>query len=266
MNILVCIKQVPDTAEIKIDPVSHTMIRAGVPSIVNPYDRFALELAARIKDEVPGTTITVLSMGPDQTREALKTCLAVGADSAYLISDRAFAGSDTLATSYALSAAIKSISQKSQPFDLVFCGKQSIDGETAQVGPELAEHLDLPQVTCALDVVLHKDAVRVKRETDKGFEILEVQTPAVITVAKTVIEPRFPTIKSKLAAMRAAIHVMTSGDLPIDRTQIGLAGSPTLVKETFTPQLNKQGVIVREDTNEKSARKLAALLCDAGLI
>ena len=142
MNILVCVKQVPDTTEIKIDPVTNTLIRAGVPSIVNPFDAYALEIAARIKDTVPGTKITLLSMGPQQATAALKECLAVGGDRAYLVSDRAFGGADTLATSYTLKCAIDKIQEKDGKFDLIFCGKQAIDGDTAQVGPEIAEHMD----------------------------------------------------------------------------------------------------------------------------
>ena len=153
MRILVCVKQVPDTAEIKIDPVTNTLIRAGVPSIVNPFDACALEVAARIKDADPSTEITLLSMGPDQAKDALRECLAVGGDKAYLCSDRKFGGSDTLATSYILSRAIAAVEAKTgEKFDLIFCGKQAIDGDTAQVGPEIAEHMDLPHVTLATAV------------------------------------------------------------------------------------------------------------------
>lgn len=151
MNILVCIKQVPDTTEIKIDPVTNTLIRAGVPSIVNPFDAYALEIAARIKDVTPGTKITLLSMGPEQAKAALKECLAVGGDKAYLVSDRAFGGADTLATSYTLKTAIEKLEETEGKFDIIFCGKQAIDGDTAQVGPEIAEHLDYPQVTYAVE-------------------------------------------------------------------------------------------------------------------
>ncbi len=142
MNMLVCVKQVPDTTEIKIDPVNNTLIREGVPSIVNPFDGYALEAAARIKDKDPDAKIVVLSMGPEQAKAALKECLAIAADKAYLVSGRAFGGSDTLATSYIISEAIKKVEEKEGKFDVIFCGKQAIDGDTAQVGPEIAEHLD----------------------------------------------------------------------------------------------------------------------------
>lgn len=152
MNILVCVKQVPDTTEIKIDPVKKTLIREGVPSIVNPHDTYALENAARIKDKDPDSRIYVLSMGPEQAKSALRDCLSIAADKAFLVTDRAFGGSDTLATSYILSEAIRYVEkQEGIQFDAIFCGKQAIDGDTAQVGPEIAEHLGLPQVTYALE-------------------------------------------------------------------------------------------------------------------
>jgi len=266
MKILVCVKQVPDTTEIKIDPVTNTLIRAGVPSIVNPFDGYALEVAARIKDANPGTTIAVVSMGPEQAKEALKSCLAVGADKAYLVSDRAFGGSDTLATSYILTTAIKALEKKEGPFDIILCGKQAIDGDTAQVGPEIAEHLAYPQVTYAAEANVENGVIRVKRETEDGYEILEVQMPAVVTVTKTSFEPRYPTIKSKMAAGKAVIETLTSADLEIDLSRAGLKGSPTKVKKTFTPQVKKNGIRIQEDNNADAARKLVALLSDANLI
>ena len=250
MNILVCIKQVPDTTEIKIDPVTNTLIRAGVPSIVNPFDAYALEIAARIKDVTPGTKITLLSMGPDQAKAALKECLAVGGDKAYLVSDRAFGGADTLATSYTLKTAIEKLEETEGRFDIIFCGKQAIDGDTAQVGPEIAEHLDYPQVTYAGD----------------GFEVLAASMPCVVTVTKPYFDPRFPTIKSKLAAGRAQIPTLTADDLPVDRESIGLKGSPTKVKKSFTPPQKQGGIKISEDSSEASARKLFAMLSDANII
>ena len=175
MNILVCVKQVPDTTEIKIDPVTNTLIRNGVPSIVNPFDGYALEAAARIKDKHPDTRIIVLSMGPEQAKNALKECLGIAADKAYLISGRAFGGSDTLATSYILSRAIAAVEAKTgEKFDLIFCGKQAIDGDTAQVGPEIAEHMDLPHVTLATAVEMADGKLHVTRDTDEGHDLVEV--------------------------------------------------------------------------------------------
>ena len=263
MNILVCIKQVPNTMEIKIDPIRNTLIRTGVPSIVNPFDAYALEIAARIKDAKSDTTITVLSMGPEQAKQALKECIAVGADKAFLVSDRAFGGADTLATSYTLAAAIRKLEQTEGPFDVIFCGKQAIDGDTAQVGPEIAEHLGMPQITYAVEATVAEDEMIVKRETSEGFEVAAVKMPCLITVTKPQFEPRFPTIKSKLKANRVEIPVIASS---LDVNLIGLKGSPTKVKKTFTPPRKKGGVIIAEATSFESTEKLYKLLNDANII
>ena len=172
MNILLCVKQVPDTADIRIDPEKNVLIRKGVPSILNPFDSYALEAAARIKDRDPATKIVALSMGPPQAEAVLRECLAIAADRAYLISGRAFGGSDTLATSYILSEAIKLVSEQEGPCDAVFCGKQAIDGDTAQVGPEIAEHLGIPQVTYGLEAEASGDVLNVRRETEAGLRYL----------------------------------------------------------------------------------------------
>lgn len=266
MNMLVCVKQVPDTTEIKIDPVTNTLIRAGVPSIVNPFDAYALEAAARIKDVTPGSKIVLLSMGPEQAKAALKECLAVGGDKAYLVSDRAFGGSDTLATSYILSKAIAKVEELEGKFDVIFCGKQAIDGDTAQVGPEIAEHLDLPQVTYTVESSVDGDIVKVKRETEDGFEIIGAKMPCVITVTKPRFDPRYPSIKSKMAANKAQIPTLTAADFTIDLEQCGLKGSPTKVMKTFTPPQKSGGVKIKEETNEASAEKLFQLLSDAKVI
>lgn len=262
MNILVCIKQVPDTTEIKIDPVNKTLIRDGVPSIVNPFDAYALELAARIKDKDPSTKITLVSMGPPQAQNALKECLAVGGDDAFLVSGREFGGSDTLATSYILSTAVKKLEETQGKFDIIFCGKQAIDGDTAQVGPEMAEHLDLPQVTYAVEAEVDGDTVKVKKEVEDGFEIIGTKMPCLITVTKPNFDPRYPTIKSKMAANRKEIATIAFADLEaiIDSTRIGLKGSPTKVKKTFTPEVKTGGVKIQEETNADSAKKLFAVL------
>ena len=254
MNILVCIKQVPDTTEIKIDPVTNTLIRAGVPSIVNPFDAYALEIAARIKDVTPETKIILLSMGPKQAEAALKECLAVGGDKAYLVSDRAFGGADTLATSYTLKTAIDKIETLEGKFDIIFCGKQAIDGDTAQVGPEIAEHMDCPQITYAIEAKVEND------------EVLAAKMPCVITVTKPSFSPRYPTIKSKMAANRATINTLTAADIPVDAERIGLKGSPTKVKKSFTPPQKQGGVVVKEDSPEASAQKLFELLNSAHIV
>lgn len=266
MNILVCIKQVPDTTEIKIDPVTHTLIRAGVPSIVNPFDGYALEMATRLKESVGGKVV-VMSMGPEQAKVALKECLSTGADDAYLISDRAFGGSDTLATSFVLSKAIRAVEkQEGTLFDLIFCGKQAIDGDTGQVGPEMAEHMDYPQITYASDVSCENGVIRVKREYDEGYDYLTTQLPAIITVVKTPFEPRYPSIKSKLAANRKQIKTLNASDIDIDTDKCGLKGSPTKVKKTFVPVNEKNGIKIAGLEPKESANKLVSLLLHAKLL
>ena len=267
MNILVCVKQVPDTTEIKIDPVKNTLIRDGVPSILNPFDGYALEAAARIKDKDPDTKIVVVSMGPEQAKAALKECLAIAADKAYLVSDRAFGGSDTLATSYILSNAIKKIEESEGSFDAIFCGKQAIDGDTAQVGPEIAEHLGYPQVTYGLEAEAADGMLKVKKEVEGGAEIIGIRTPCVATFTKPSWDPRYPTIKRKMAANKAVIPTLTAADLTeIDLTQAGLKGSPTKVKKTFVPQKKTGGMKIKEESNEESAKKLFETLSSAGII
>ena len=262
MDILVCVKQVPDTTEIKINYETNTLIREGVPSIVNPFDAYALEVAVRLKEK-HGGTVTVLSMGPEQAKAALKECLSVGADTAYLLSDRAFGGSDTLATSYILASAIQSLGK----FDLIMCGKQAIDGDTAQVGPEIAEHLDMPQVTYTLDAdVTEECKVIVKKETETGYEMVETQTPALLTVVKTEFEPRMASVKAKIAANRKPIHVITSQDITIDLTRAGLKGSPTKVKKTYTPPMKGDSVVIKEETAKESVDKLIAILDEKSII
>ena len=266
MNILVCVKQVPDTTEIKINPETNTLIREGVPSIVNTFDGFALEMAARIKDKQQDAKIVVVSMGPEQAKNALKECLSVGADKAYLVSDRAFGGSDTLATGYILSKAIKTIEAEEGPFDLILCGKQAIDGDTAQTGPQLAEHLDYPQLTCVIEVTSETDKIRAVRETEYGQEVWESATPVLLTITKPAFEPRYPTIKSKMAANRAVIPVLTLNDVQADAERSGLKGSPTKVKKTYVPPRKSGGIVIQEETAKESAGKLAALLSTARLV
>lgn len=268
MNILVCVKQVPDTTEIKIDPVTNTLVREGVPSIVNPFDGYALEAAARLKDQNPDTRIVVLSMGPQQAEAALRECLAIAADKAYLASDRAFGGSDTLATSYILSNAIKKVEElEGAKFDAIFCGKQAIDGDTAQVGPEIAEHLGYPQVTYGLEATKTDDGLEICKEAEEGQQIIGIKFPCVITYTKPAYDPRFPTIKRKMAARKAEITPLTAADLTgIDLTCAGLKGSPTKVKKTFVPPRKQSGVVIKEETCEASAQKLCKLLNDAQVI
>lgn len=268
MNILVCVKQVPDTTEIKIDPVKKTLIREGVPSIVNPYDTYALEHAARLKDQDAGLKIYVLSMGPRQALEALKECLAIAADKAYLVTDRAFGGSDTLATSYILSEAIRQIERtEGIRFDAVFCGKQAIDGDTAQVGPEIAEHLGYPQVTCGLEAELYEGGMKVTRQGSDHKEIIGVSLPAVITFTRPDFEVRYPTIRRRLAANKADIGQITAAELSgIDLSCCGLKGSPTRVKSTFVPVHDSNIQWIQEETAELAGARLAHVLLDGHII
>lgn len=268
MNILVCVKQVPDTTEIKIDPVKNTLIREGVPSIVNPFDGYALEAAARIKDANPDTRIVVLSMGPEQAKVALKECLSIAADQAYLVTDRAFGGSDTLATSYILSEAIKKVEEiEGIKFDMIFCGKQAIDGDTAQVGPEIAEHLGYSQITYGLEARIEGDKIIVNKEVEEGVQVVSSILPCVVTYTKPAWDPRHPTIKRKMAANKAEIPNITAADLPtIELERAGLKGSPTKVKKTFVPAQKTGGVKIQEESAADSAKKLFSLMSDAGLV
>lgn len=267
MNMLVCVKQVPDTTEIRIDPETNTLIRDGVPSILNPFDGYALEAAARIKDKDPEAKIVVLTMGPEQAKAVLKEALAIAADKAYLVTDRAFGGSDTLATSYIISQAVKHIEEAEGKFDMIFCGKQAIDGDTAQVGPELAEHLGWPQVTYGLEAEVDGGMVKVRRESEEGVQIVGVSIPCLVTFTKPSWEPRFPTIKRKMAANRAEIPNITTAELgSIDAGRIGLKGSPTKVKKTFVPQKKSGGMKIAEETNEESAKKLFEVMSSAGIL
>lgn len=261
MDIVVFVKQVPDTTEVKIDPQTNTLIRQGVPSIVNPFDKNAVEAALQLKEK-HGGKITVVSMGPPQAKDALKECLAMGADEAILVSDRAFGGADTLATSYTLAAATKKLGK----FDLIICGKQAIDGDTAQVGPEIAEHLDVPQVTYVAKIDVNGQTARVEREHEEGYEVIEVNLPVLLTVVKSINEPRYPTVKGTMKANRANIPVWTVADLEVDAAKIGLTGSPTQVRKIFTPKQRVQGEVIQAETPREAAAVLIQKLSDAKII
>ncbi len=267
MNLLVCIKQVPDTTQIKIDPVKHTLIREGVPAIVNTFDTYALETALRIKDAVGGK-VTVITMGIPKAQDALRECLAAGADEAYLITDRAFGGSDTLATSKILSTAINYLEEQAgKPFDVIFCGKQAIDGDTGQVGPEIAQHLDRPLVSYAVEVeVSEDDTLKCKRESDDGYDYFAVGTGCIITINKTAYDLRFPNFKTIRFARSAEIKVLTSAEVVVDPAERGLKGSPTKVVKTYTPRHEKNGMKIEGEDAVTAANKLTQLLSDAGLM
>lgn len=249
MNIIVCIKQVPNTNEVKIDPKTGTLIREGVPSIINPDDKNAIEEALVLKKE-KGATVTVLSMGPPQADFALREALAMGADEAVLLSDRAFAGADTWATSYALSMAVKAIGS----YDLIFCGRQAIDGDTAQVGPELAETLDLPQVTYVRKVIaIDKNKAVVERAMEDGYEVIEVKLPAILTAVKELNRPRYPSAPGIVDAFDVKeIKRWTAADIQADPERLGLKGSPTQVKRTFAPPVKGAGKMLEGTVKEKA--------------
>jgi len=255
MNIIVCIKQVPDTTNVRIDPETNTLVRSGVQSIVNPFDMYAIEEAVRLKEKFGGA-VTVITMGPPQAEDALREAISLGADEAVLISDRAFAGSDTWATSYTLSRAILKIGK----FDVVICGKQAIDGDTAQVGPGIAAFLDIPQITFVKKIEDVKDSsMRAERMTEEGYDIIEAPLPCLITVVKEINEPRLPSLKGKMRAKKIEIKKLEAKDLDADPDLLGLKGSPTKVVKIFTPPPRKGGQILEGEAKDISA-KLVELL------
>ena len=243
MNIVVCIKQVPDTTDVKIDPKTGTLIREGVPSIINPDDRHALEEGLRLKERFGGRVV-VLSMGPPQAMDALMEAKAMGADQCYLISDRAFAGADTLATSYSL---MKSV-QATGPWDIVICGRQAIDGDTAQIGPQMAEALGVPQVTYCIEIEVGEDGrtVTAKRALEDGYEVIRTKLPALFTVIKDINKPRYPSVKGIVGVCRNCdVQTWTAKDIAASPKMIGLNGSPTQVARTFAPEPKGQGVVLK---------------------
>ena len=248
VKIVVCIKQVPEISEIMIDPETHTLIREGVPSIINPFDENAVEEGLKIKEKCSGEVV-VITMGPPQAEKALRECLTIGVDEAILISDKTFAGSDTLATAYTLSLAIKRLKP-----DLIICGKQAIDGDTAQVGPELAEQLGIPQITYVKKVEIPEDkkSIILHRETDDGYEIIQCKLPVLITVLKILNEPRYPSLKGYKAAQNKKIKVIRADDLEANSSMLGADGSPTQVVNIFTPQPHQKGKLVKLEPKDAS--------------
>lgn len=260
MDIIVCIKQVPDTTNVRIDPETNTLVRSGVQSIVNPFDMYAIEEAIRLKEKFGGL-VTVVTMGPPQAEEALREAISLGADEAVLISDRSFAGSDTWATSYTLSKAIQKIGK----FDIIICGKQAIDGDTAQVGPGIAAFLDVPQITFVKkieEVVINNASTRyikADRMTEEGYDIIESPLPCLITVVKEINEPRLPSLKGKMKAKKAEIRKLEAKDLEADPDLLGLKGSPTKVVKIFTPPPRKGGQMLEGEAKD-ACGKLVELL------
>ncbi|HTZ50946.1 MAG TPA: electron transfer flavoprotein subunit beta/FixA family protein [Spirochaetia bacterium] len=231
MKIFVCIKQVPDTTNVRINPDTNTLVREGVQSIINPFDVYAIEEAVRLKEK-HGGTVTVITMGPPQASEALRECIGLGADSVYLVSDRAFAGADTLATAYALSCAIRHLGGA----DVILMGRQAIDGDTGQVGPGVAENLDISHVTDIRKIEEIGDGrIVVERLLEEGYARIAARLPVVLTVVKEINTPRLPSLKGKLAAKKAEVPVLKASDIGADVQRLGLNGSPTQVMKIFTP-------------------------------
>jgi len=233
---IVCIKQVPNTTEIRIDPVTNTLIREGVESILNPFDAYAIEEAVRLK-EAHGGTVIAISMGPPQTEATLREAVSLGVDVIYLLCDRKFAGADTWATSYTLAAAIKHLGE----YTLILTGQQAIDGDTAQVGPGIAAHLDIPQ-TCFVRRIESIDCHKatVQRLMEDGYDTVEMQLPGLISVVKEINNPRLPSLRGKRSARNAELKILTAEDLNLDEAKIGLNGSPTQVLNIFSPKHDKQ--------------------------
>lgn len=260
LHIVVCIKQVPDSREIRIDPKTNTLIRQGVPSIVNFYDMHGLEEALRIKDEL-GARVTVVTMGPPPAEKGLKECISLGADEAVLVTDRGFAGADTLATSYVVAKTIRKVEEEWGPADIVFCGKQTLDGDTGQVGPGVACRLDLEQLTYVGKVVkVDKDArrVTVERHLEDGIEVVETQMPVLVTALKELNKVRRASLPGMIRAARYKPIVWTTADFPdLDRKQIGLKGSPTIVAKTWVPEIRTvNGERLEGETPEELANQL----------
>ncbi len=246
MKILVCIKQVPGTTKVQINPETGTLVREGVEAVVNPFDEYAIEEAIRIKEKVGGT-VTAVTMGPPQADAVLKKAVAMGADEAVLVSDRAFAGSDTWATSYTLSSAIKTLGK----FDLMICGKQAIDGDTAQVGPGIAEMLDVPFVAWVRKIEeINEEKIVAERLMEDGYEVIEMNLPALITVVKEINEPRLESLKGKMRAKKIEIKVLTNAEIGADEAKLGLNGSPTSVLKTFIPTRKTGGKKIEGDASE----------------
>jgi len=261
MNIVVCLKQVPGTTEVRIDPETNTLIRQGIKNTVNPFDTYALEEGVRLRERYGGK-VTAITMGPPQAEEMLREAISTGADQAILISDSAFAGSDTLATSYTLSSAVNKI----QDYDLVICGRQTLDGDTGQVGPELAEMLGIPFAAYVSKVEeIDNGQMRAVRMVEDGHEVIEMPLPAVITVVKEINVPRLPSLRGLSRAKTATIPTWTAGELNIDRNKVGLSGSATRVTRVFFPRRVHTGEML-EGEPENQVEGLIDKLREAKII
>lgn len=262
MHVVVCVKQVPNTTQVRINPETNTLVRDGVESILNPFDENALEMALQLKEKHAGTKVTVLTMGPPQAAEVLKEAVGRGADAVVLLCDRAFAGSDTWATSYALSTAIGKLEKP----DLVLFGKQAIDGDTAQVGPGVADWLGIPCIAYARKLEIADGKATVERTFEDGYEKLEVALPCALTVVKEANVPRMASLRGKMAAKKLAIAPMTAEASGADPAKLGLNASPTRVVKIFSPPPKTGGVKWQGEDPAAMAQRLADLLKERKLI
>jgi len=256
LKIVVCIKQVPDTTNVRINPETNTLMREGVESIINPFDMYALEEGIRLKEKHGGTVIA-LSMGPPQVESALREAISLGVDEVILLSDRAFAGADTLATAYTLARGIKKIGK----VDVILMGRQAMDGDTGQVGPGVAENLGLPHVTeiRKIETIEDDGTIIVERLLEDGYVRLKSKLPIVLTAVKEINEPRLPSLKGKIAAKKAEIPSWNHEDIELDLQRIGLTGSPTQVMKIFTPPKPSGGKIFEGDVQQAVSNLLAEL-------
>jgi len=261
MKILVCVKQVPDTNEVRIDPVKGTLIREGVPSILNPDDANALEAALRIKDQDPSTQVAVLTMGPPQATYMLRECLAMGADEAYLLSDRAFGGADTCATSTTIAAGIRKV----PGVEVIFAGRQAIDGDTAQVGPQVAQRLGIPVVTYVQNIEVGDGKAMVQRQMEDGYELIEVRMPCLLTCVKELNEPRYMSVGRIVDAYQKEITVWDHTAVDLGAEECGLNASPTQVFRSFTPPQKGKGEMLAGSVGEM-AKSLVGKLNEKHLI
>ena len=261
MNIVVCLKQVPGTTQVKIDPQTNTLVRQGIENIINPFDTYALEEGVRLRERFGGT-VTALSMGPPQAGAALREAISLGADEVVLLSDKAFAGADTWATSFTLAQAINNVGQ----YDLVICGRQTLDGDTGQVGPELSEMLGIPFIAYVSKIEeMAEGQMRVQRMVEEGHEVIETSLPAVITVVKEINVPRLPSLRGIMKSKSASVQVWTVKDLGVDEGMVGLAGSYTKVVKIFFPQRVCQGEIFQGELGSQ-VDCLIGKLRDGGLV
>lgn len=255
MKIVVCIKQVPSTNEVRLDPVTNTIVRNGRQSVINPFDTYAIEQAVQIKEQHGGEVIA-MSMGIPATEKLLRDAQSRGVDRAILLSDRDFAGADTLATAYTLSLGIKQL----ENFDLILCGKMAVDGDTAQIGPELAENLGIPHVTDVCEFInITPGEIVCKKITDRGYQVLRVKLPALLTVVKNINMPRLPSIPGVLFGLSAPLELKNAVDLHADSKCIGLSGSPTQVVKTYMPQRQSEAIVIEGDI-ETQAKQIAKFI------